>query len=343
MAERRARAEAARVAAAEEGGAAADAGDITDVTETDPTADAGTDPTGDVGTDPTGDAELSRRGMGLSAAAAAAAATASEKVQVGGTQVRRQAARARAASVRAAETSMRRVDSFVSRHDLHVPGELETEDNATLPFSERRLDPGPFVLALMLLGVAGATVFAVLNLLSVDPIFDDGPSPTPALPTVTADPTAPATTSAPTAAPTIPPTIASIGVLDPQGDGAENPDLTPRALDGDLETFWRSRSYVNPQYGMKVGIGLDIGLAERTTVSAVELTLHGEGGHVQVKADPADAVNGEVIAEADMGRTTVVELPEGTELSNVVLWFTSLPVADSDGKNRIELLEVAVR
>lgn len=182
---------------------------------------------------------------------------------------------ARAASVRAAETSMRQVDSFVSRHDLHVPGELETEDNATLPFSERRLDPGPFVLALMLLGVAGATLFAVLNLLSVDPIFDDGPFAHPRPPTLTAEPTAPATTSAPTAAPTIPPTIASIGVLDPQGDGAENPDLTPRALDGDLETFWRSRSYVNPQYGMKVGIGLDIVLAERTTVSAVELTLHG--------------------------------------------------------------------
>ncbi|MDX5318453.1 MAG: hypothetical protein LPK38_03735, partial [Actinomycetes bacterium] len=114
-------------------------------------------------------------------------------------------------------------------------------------------------------------------------------------------------------------------------------------LDGDLETYWRSRSYVNPEYGMKVGIGLDLVLAERAPVSEVELTLNGEGGHVQVKADPADAVNGAVIAEADMGRTTVIELPEGTELTNVVLWFTSLPVADSDGKNRVELLEVAVR
>ena len=69
----------------------------------------------------------------------------------------------------------------------------------------------------------------------------------------------------------------------------------------------------------------------------------GNGGHVQLKADPADAVNGAVLAEADMGPTTVITLPEPTQLSHVVLWFTSLPVADSDGKNRLEVAEVVVR
>lgn len=324
MAERRARAEEAREAAR-----AADeaTGDVGAAGEPEPDVDAAP-------------VDASRRGTVLTAAAAAA----SEKVQAGGTQLRQQATRAREASVRAAGTSMRKLDTFVSRHDLHVPGELETEDNAALPFSERRLDPGPFVIMLMVIAVAAATVFSVLNLLSVGGIGDSSETPAEVVPTAEATPTAP-TTAAPTepAASTAAPVISSIGVLDPQGDGAENPDLTPRALDGDTETFWRSRSYVNPQYGMKVGIGLDLVLAERAVVTEVELTLHGEGGHVQVKADPGNAVDGEVIAEADMGRTTVIPLPEGTELSNVVLWFTALPVADSDGKNRVEMLEVAVR
>lgn len=182
----------------------------------------------------------------------------------------------------------------------------------------------------------------------------DAPRRSAATPPAAAQTTAPAATATPpaTEAPAeapaeaevaVAPLIASIGVLDPQGDGEENPDLTPRALDGDPTTYWRSRSYVNPAYGMKEGIGLDIVLAERATVSEIELTLLGTGGRVQVKTDAADPVNGAVLAEADMGPTTIITLPEPVATDRVVLWFTALPVADSDGKNRVELAEVTVR
>jgi len=248
-----------------------------------------------------------------------------------------------------ADVSLKKVDSFVSKHDIHVPGELEDEENAALPFSERRVDPGPFVLAFILILTAVATVLAILNLLTVD-----APRRSAATPPAAAQTTAPAATATPpaTEAPAeapaeaevaVAPLIASIGVLDPQGDGEENPDLTPRALDGDPTTYWRSRSYVNPAYGMKEGIGLDIVLAERATVSEIELTLLGTGGRVQVKTDAADPVNGAVLAEADMGPTTIITLPEPVATDRVVLWFTALPVADSDGKNRVELAEVTVR
>ncbi len=164
---------------------------------------------------------------------------------------------------------------------------------------------------------------------------------TTAAPTTQAEetPSASPTTTDPTAVPE----ISSINVLDPEGDGEENPDLTPRAMDGDPDTYWRSRSYVNPQYGMKSGIGLDLVLEQPAMVSEVEIELHGTGGHVQVKADPSDAVDGAVIAQADMGGTTVITFPEPVEMSNVVLWFTSLPTAESDGKNRLEVIQVAVR
>nr|NLD40427.1 hypothetical protein [Actinomycetales bacterium] len=131
----------------------------------------------------------------------------------------------------------------------------------------------------------------------------------------------------------------------PNGDGQENPDLTYRAWDGDPGTWWRSRSYGSPTYGMKSGVGIDVVLQEPALVSEVVLYLNGEGGHVQVLGDPGTVLSEDrlILGEADMGRETVITFPEPVEMTNVVLWFTALPVADSDGKNRVELTELAVR
>jgi len=287
-----------------------------------------------------------RRTAALASRAAAATASLARE---GGERARAQAEKAFDASVKVADVSLRKIDSFVARHDLHVPGELEDENNAALPFSQRRVDPGPFVIAFLLLLITIATIAALLNLATVRTPTTPVATPPVIATTPPAEGEAPADDGAADVAAddaadvAAAPVVASIGVLDPQGDGEENPDLTARAMDGDPATYWRSRSYVNPAFGMKQGIGLDVQLTGPATVTEVELTLMGNGGHVQVKTDAADPVNAPVLAEADMGPTTVITLPEPTTTSRVVLWFTSLPVADSDGKNRVELAEVVVR
>lgn len=272
----------------------------------------------------------------------ATAAATTVAVARAGTELARQGAeKAREATSRVSE----KVDDFVDKHEIHVPGELDEDDNAELPFSRRKVDPGPFVIAFTVVAVIAVTVISVLNLL----LLGAGRGAVEATPAPTSTAAAPAegtaTPSAPAAVvdPAATPTIASLAVLDPQGDGDENPELTGLSVDGDPATYWRSRSYVNPSYGMKQGIGLAVSLQQPALVSEIELTLQGNGGHVQVKSDPADPVSGAVLAEADLGPTTVIKLPEPTELSTLVLWFTALPVADSDGKNRIELGEIAVR
>lgn len=277
------------------------------------------------------------------AAAGAVGAAAGKLTRGGANLVKSAAGRAREGSTKLAGKKPR-LENVVEH--IHVPGQLDIEGNAELPLRRRQLDPGPFIIAIVVIGVIAALMFALSNLRGAgEPVTlppREDPTPTaveeeePAEEGEDAAEEEPADIAAE-------PAIAAINVLDPEGDGAENQDLTPRALDGDRDTFWRSRSYVNPQFGMKTGIGLDLELEEPALVTEIELTLNGSGGHVQVKADPESAARGEVIVEADMEATTVIALPEPTEMSNVVLWFTHLPVANSDGKNRVELIEVAVR
>ena len=263
----------------------------------------------------------------------------------------------RAAAELAAKESARAADSTpaptpppedhlapVAEQVHREPSAAAQPPSSTRPH-ERRINPGPFVMALVLIGVVIALILSLLNLsdtggpVTLPPREDPAPAETvPAEPPAEGEEelTEPAEVAAV-------PTIARISVLDPEGDGQENPELTGLAFDGDISTYWRSRSYVNPAFGMKSGIGIDVILNEAALVTEIEILLAGEGGHVQVKTSAAEAHRQEPIAEADMARTTVITLAEPTELSNVVLWFTALPRADSDGKNRVELLEIHVR
>ncbi|UNX54955.1 murein biosynthesis integral membrane protein MurJ [Georgenia sp. TF02-10] len=216
-------------------------------------------------------------------------------------------------------------------------------DGPEVPFRERRMDPTPVVL------VAVGALVLVLFLISLRVLVAPPPeveiprtSPTSAAPPTETPPPSPEPTPEPTTPPPAPPQAAALAPLDPQGDGAENPDLTSRALDGDPMTFWRSRSYVDPQYGIKEGIGLTVTLAQPATVSQVELDVLGSGGVVQVRTgDPAQPTAGQVLAEGTMGPGTVLTF-EPVETDHLILWFPQLPVADSDGKNRIELAELRV-
>ncbi|WP_164737185.1 murein biosynthesis integral membrane protein MurJ [Georgenia sp. SYP-B2076] len=218
----------------------------------------------------------------------------------------------------------------------HQPYEDEV-DGPEVPFKERRIDPTRIVL------VGLAVLVLVLLLISLRILFappEPVSLPTPA-PSVAASPEASPEPTTPTPAP-VAPVVASLTALDPQGDDGENPELTPRALDGDPATIWRSRSYANPQYGMKDGIGLAVRLAAPALVSRVELDVQGAGGTVQVRATSPDTpTEGAVLAEGPMGPGAVLTF-EPVETDSLVLWFPALPEADSDGKNRIELAELRV-
>lgn len=143
--------------------------------------------------------------------------------------------------------------------------------------------------------------------------------------------------------PSAPPVIASAQQLDPppQGDNNEHPEAVDRALDGDPGTFWFSRTYASPTYGMKPGIGYAVTLAEPAVVSSVTLSTTSVGGHVQIRAvDPATPTEGEPLAEGPMQNQTTFTF-EPVEAQHVVLWFTALP-QNAGGLNRIELTELTV-
>ncbi len=128
---------------------------------------------------------------------------------------------------------------------------------------------------------------------------------------------------------TLTPTAAS--AFDPPaagGDGVENSDQTPAAIDGDAETAWTTERYTNPDITLlKPGVGLVLELGERHTVEGVEVTSPSEGWTAEVyvfddvprepfvgTTDPVATVS-EIDGDLDVsfGRT------EGTV---VVLWIT---------------------
>ncbi|WP_170297277.1 hypothetical protein, partial [Georgenia thermotolerans] len=219
-------------------------------------------------------------------------------------------------------------------------------DGPEVPFKERRIDPTPVVLAVVgalvfvLLVVALKTFFAPASPVAL-PHVTDAPTTAAASPTPSATPSA---SPSPSPTPTTPPpapVIQSLAPVDPQGDGAENPQLTLLAMDGDPATYWRSRSYKSPTYGMKDGIGLVVTLPQATEVSKVEIDLHGNGGQVQIRSTTAQApTQGEILAEGPMGPDSVFTFAKPVKTASLVLWFPQLPVAESDGKNRIELAEL---
>ncbi|MGC0141871.1 murein biosynthesis integral membrane protein MurJ [Pseudactinotalea sp. Z1732] len=211
-----------------------------------------------------------------------------------------------------------------------------------------RFNPTPVVILTMIAAVVVAGTLALGTLREARTSFDpdDAARPAPvATPTEEEETTEPVEeeteeeTEPEEETPEGPdPAVADVRSLD------DNPDLAYLAADGNPDTIWRSLRYNDPNYGMKPGLGFVIELEETAVVSRVTLDVQGEGGIVQIRAGDADNPDeGPVLAEGAMGPEVTYELSEPTETDVVVLWFPELPVADSDGRNRIELAEVSVR
>lgn len=144
--------------------------------------------------------------------------------------------------------------------------------------------------------------------------------------------------------PLVPPEIVSAQQLDPppMGDNNEHPEAVDLAIDGDPSTFWFTRWYANPEYGMKPGVGYAVTLAEPTAVAGVTLQTSVNGGMVEVRAtDPETPTEGEVLASGPMSAETVLTFEEPVEAAHIVLWFPLLP-QDAEGRNRVILNQVSV-
>lgn len=119
--------------------------------------------------------------------------------------------------------------------------------------------------------------------------------------------------------------------LDPQGDGSENPDLAPLAVDGDPGTNWHTLTY-QQQFGpagLKTGVGLVLDLGGQHDVSGLRLTLLGSPTKISVYTSdsPVDTVDG--LTPVDRFTATQPKITRTFDSPSqgryVVLWITGLP------------------
>lgn len=213
----------------------------------------------------------------------------------------------------------------------------------------RRFDPTALVLVVVGVAVLAGLVFAA-RALFVSP----SDSPRPAAQETTAE--QPADPSPTDEAPTDdepaddepaqdgpPPQVVGIRTLDPTDPAGERAENVELAIDGDPSTFWFSYTYNRPDFGgLKDAVGLEITLAEPSTVSGVTVAVNGGGGAVEVRATTGAApTEGPALATAALGPETALPFAEPVQTASIVLWFTELPT-NAAGQYRIEVTEITV-
>jgi hypothetical protein len=139
----------------------------------------------------------------------------------------------------------------------------------------------------------------------------------------------------------IPPVLirpASVGVIDPFGDGYELSSNAGLAVDGDLQTAWRSENYFDGELG-KPGLGLLLDLGARHEVLGVRLWTPHPGFRFRLAVgDDPDALIDE--AGGEVTSTSLSRVPLRGAGRYVLVWITSVVPVD-DG-NRAEVAEVRV-
>ncbi|WP_420111964.1 murein biosynthesis integral membrane protein MurJ [Pseudactinotalea sp.] len=229
---------------------------------------------------------------------------------------------------------------------------VEDDDEDGSGDGRTRFNPAPIALCVMVALVIFGLVLALLTLRDASTAFTPGPNPGEVPPSADATtepvPTDEPTTEAPEEDPEGPPSAGRVAIeegvtFDPTASGGENQDNAYLAFDGNPDTTWNSLRYNSPTYGMKPGLGFTVVLAETAMVSSVTLDVNGEGGLVEVRlGDPDAPQQGSVLASGSMGSNVTYTFDEPVEAQAISLWFPELPVADSDGRNRIELAEITL-
>lgn len=133
--------------------------------------------------------------------------------------------------------------------------------------------------------------------------------------------------------------VVAVRTFDPYGDGGENDDAAPRAVDGDPATAWRSENYFDGVLH-KPGVGLLLDLGRERTVTGFRLWTPQPGYRfgLAVGDDPS-ALASSVRAASVAEPRTVGTLPP-TRGRYVLVWIVS--VVDAGDGNRAEIAEIEV-
>jgi hypothetical protein len=134
--------------------------------------------------------------------------------------------------------------------------------------------------------------------------------------------------------------------FDPGGDGEENPDAAPLAVDRDPTTAWTTDTYRrDPRLGgLKQGVGLLLDLGRPRTVQVAELVLSAAGADVEIHAgdqpptQPGDLPT--VARRGDARASARLALPHAVTARYWLVWFTRLP--PDGGGFRVGVAEVAL-
>ncbi len=119
--------------------------------------------------------------------------------------------------------------------------------------------------------------------------------------------------------------LSAVGAYDPEGDGHENDDLAPLAVDGDRTTFWKTERYHS--FG-KTGVGLvlDAGRVRPLGRVVVSTDSPGATAEIEVGTNPSGPFH-LVTAVKPLQGTTSFKLAAGARGRYVVVWITSLPTS----------------
>jgi len=193
------------------------------------------------------------------------------------------------------------------------------------------------VIAVAVMMGAGAFLLG-LELIAANRVPDLDPAATSgvaAAPISTAEPTTQDEPAPVAGEPVVHPVVATSD-YDPLGNGAENADRTPLAVDGDLTTAWPTQTYFDPLELQKAGVGLLLDLGSPRPVSELDLTLLGSPSDVEVRVAPEQAGAAPATPEGfiQVARVTGASTSQTVEVEPrtsryVLVWFTQLPtVAD---------------
>jgi serine/threonine kinase PknH len=172
---------------------------------------------------------------------------------------------------------------------------------------------------------AGALIaFFVVLLVIVTRSWDGGGNSTT---TTTATQTRRTTTTRPTKTTKAPASVriglSAVGAYDPEGDGHENDDLAPLAVDGDATTFWKTERYHS--FG-KTGVGLVLDAKRVRPIGRVLVSTDtaGSSAEIELGRNP-DGPFRLVTRTRPLTGTTVFKLARRSTGRYIVVWITALP------------------
>jgi hypothetical protein len=234
-------------------------------------------------------------------------------------------------------------DTPVTDDGLEAPAPLVPAEPLTK--DESKLALGivvAFVVLALVIGIYGVSQIGSGS----DSLF--GGSAAPATRTTTVAPSSAAPTGSSDATATGSGTAEPLAILkveayDPEGDGAENNNLTPKIYDGDKGTGWFSENYRTDTFGgLKKGLGVIVDLGPNKKPQTVELNIP-HPADVEVYVGPDNRLEGatKIGEKADADGNVTFDVPADVSGQYIIVWFTKLSPDEND-KRRAWLDEVVV-